>query len=547
MLVEAGYISRQQLEQALSLQKRSGLRLGQSLIKMGLVTEEAIIEILGKQMNIPYVNLDTYAIDSKLIDLIPQSIAEKFLVLPLFKIADTLTIAMVDPLNVRALDEVRRLVRCEVDLAVTTERQMRSAIEHYYRASGSISDIVREIESGDFQAAVKPGEAATEAPVIRLVNLILQQAIQENASDIHIEPDEINLGVRYRIDGMLYEMKSLPKTIQAPLLSRLKVMAQMDIAESRIPQDGRTQMRIENRDVELRVSTFPTLYGENVVIRILDQSKTILSLSDLGFSDELLKKYKKALAIPYGIILVTGPTGSGKTTTLYASLNEVNSIEKNIITIEDPIEYRIKLVRQAQINPRAGLTFASGLRSILRQDPDVIMVGEMRDVETCEIAYQAALTGHQVFSTLHTNDAAGALSRLLHLGIEPFLIASSTVAVLAQRLVRTICPNCKISYKPSASELTAYRLDPATTTLLYRGKGCKLCRNSGYRGRTGIYELLMIDPAIQQLILKNASSHEICEAARAGQGMTFLREEGIAKALQGITTLEEVGRLTFEE
>lgn len=547
MLVEAGYISPEQLGQALAAQKRTGLRLGQTLLQMGLVTEEAIIEVLGRQMNIPYVNLDTYAVDTKVIDIIPQSVAEKFLVLPLFKIADTLTVAMVDPLNVLAIDEVRRLARCEVDLAVATENQMRKAIEHYYRGSGSFTDIVREIESGDLQASVKPGEAATESPVIRLVNLIMRQAIQENASDIHIEPDETKLGIRYRIDGILYEIKTLPKTIQAPLLSRLKVMAQMDIAESRVPQDGRTQMRIDDRDVELRVSTFPTLHGENVVIRVLDQSKTLLKLTDLGFPDNLLAKYKKALAAPYGIILVTGPTGSGKTTTLYASLNEINSPEKNIITIEDPIEYRLNLVRQAQINPRAGLTFASGLRSILRQDPDVIMVGEMRDVETCEIAYQAALTGHQVFSTLHTNDAAGALARLLHLGIEPFLIASSTVAVLAQRLVRTICPNCKTPYKPTPAERATFHLEENGDLTLYRGKGCKMCRGSGYRGRIGIYELLMIDSTIQQLILNNASAREIREAARATQGMTFLREEGIARVLQGVTTLEEVGRLTFEE
>jgi type II secretory ATPase GspE/PulE/Tfp pilus assembly ATPase PilB-like protein len=454
---------------------------------------------------------------------------------------------MADPLNVHAIDEARRKAGCEVDTAVATERQIKNAIELYYGISGTFDEIVQEIESGDLKVAIKPGDTVAEAPIIRLVNIIITQAIHENASDIHIEPDENKLRIRYRIDGLLVEAKAPPKNLQAAISSRIKVMAHMDIAETRIPQDGSFQMTIDDREIEFRISSFPTIYGENIVIRILDQSKNVLGLEELGFSPALIERYKGMLNSPYGIILVTGPTGSGKTTTLYASLSAVNTIERNIITIEDPVEYRLNFVRQTQINVKAGLTFASGLRSILRQDPDIIMVGEMRDLETAEIAFQSALTGHLVFSTLHTNDAASALVRLLHLGIEPFLIASSTVGVIAQRLVRTICQNCKVSYAPDAATLRSYHLDETKSYQFYSGKGCKICRNSGYKGRIGIYELMSIDDSMRQLILQNASALEIRELARKQQGMRLLREEGFALASAGMTTLEEVSRLTFEE
>ncbi|MCX5902989.1 MAG: GspE/PulE family protein [Proteobacteria bacterium] len=517
MLIDEGLITAEQLNKAIVQQKQSGLRLGQLLIRLGLVTEEGIIATLGDQAGIPYVNLDNYIIDPKVISLIPESLARSGLIIPLFKIGSTLTIAMADPLNVKAIDEARRKAGCEVDMAVSTEEQIRRAIDSYFGLSSSIEDIVKEAIEGDLKVTVEGAgmEAGLEAPIIRLANLIIFQAVRDNASDIHFEPDEHKLGVRYRIDGILHETVSPPKHLQAALISRVKIMANMDIAETRAPQDGGFQINADGRAIEFRVSSFPTIYGENVVLRILDQSKSVLSLEDLGFSPDILERYQKLLASPYGIILVTGPTGSGKTTTLYAALNSINSIDKNFITIEDPVEYRLPHIRQTQVNPKAGITFASGMRSILRQDPDVIMVGEMRDV--------------------------------LHLGIEPFLVASSTIAVLAQRLVRAICPNCRAPYTPSPKLLQGFNLKEDTAREFYRGKGCKACRNTGYRGRSGIYELIAINEEIRKLILENASTTAIRDAARRSQQMKSLREDGLAKVLRGLTTLEEVDRLTFED
>lgn len=547
MLIDSGIITRDDLQHALEYQKANGVRLGKALIDMGYVTQEAINETLGKQMGIPYVNLDTYVIDRKVMDGIPENLARKYKIFPLFLIGSTLTIAMADPLNVHAIDEVRQRSGYDIDAAIATEQQIENAVDLYYGVSGSFDTIVDEIIDSDLKDTDEAAAQSEEAPIIRLVNVIIHQAIHENASDIHIEPDETKLRIRYRIDGILNEAKSPPKRLQAALISRIKVMSQLDIAENRVPQDGRLKMTVDDREVEFRVSTFPTIYGENIVIRILDQSKTILNLKDLGFPGTMLERYMEMLQAPYGIILVTGPTGSGKTTTLYASLNAVNSIEKNIITIEDPVEYRLSLIRQTQINPRAGLTFAAGLRSILRQDPDVVMVGEMRDFETAEIAFQAALTGHLVFSTLHTNDAAGALARLLHFGIEPFLVASSTVGVIAQRLVRRLCQSCKAPYKPSDEEIITCGLQQSEDITFYKPRGCKSCRNTGYRGRTGLYEVLKVDDAMRNLILKHASVSEIRDHARRNQSMELLREAGIKKVVQGITTLDEVNRLTFVE
>jgi type IV pilus assembly protein PilB len=547
MLVNAGLISKEQLVNALEFQKSSGLRLGKTLINMGIVTEEAIIEAIGEQAGIPYVNLDSYVIDQKVLDIIPENIARSQQIFPLFKIGDTLTVAMADPLNVRAIDEVIRKAGCEVETVVSTEKQILNAIQHYYGLLGSFDDIVKTMETKDKKVSFKHGGAEEEAPVIRLVNHIILQAVRDYASDIHIEPDDKNIRIRYRIDGILHETIETQKHLQAALISRIKVMANMDIAETRSPQDGRIQMNLDGKEIELRVSSFPTIYGENIVMRILDQSKTVLLLEELGFPKSTLEKYRKLLTSPYGIILVTGPTGSGKTTTLYASLNAVNSINKNIITVEDPVEYRLKFIRQTQVNPKAGVTFASSMRAILRQDPDIIMVGEMRDLETSETAYQSALTGHLVFSTLHTNDAASALARLLHLGIEPFLISSSTNGVIAQRLVRTICPNCKTRYKPSEEELRSYNIENNYNAEFCKGSGCKQCRQSGYKGRTGIYELMVMDDNLRKLIMENASVSTIRQAAKQTQGMKTLRERGLSKAIKGITTLEEVNRLTFED
>ncbi len=546
MLIDAGVITTEQLQEALEYQNKTGVRLGRALVQKGITTEESIVEAIGQQTSIPYINLDTYIIDHDVLDLIPESTARENKILPLFKISTTLTIAISDPFNIKVIDKIGLKTGYTIETVITTEKQITNAISFYYGSSGSFHDIAEEIDKSGNKPDSKPGDTSKEAPIIRMVNNIIQRAVNDNASDIHIEPIEDALRVRYRIDGILHESIKTHKHLQAALLSRIKVLAHMDISETRIPQDGRFQMTIEGKEIEMRVSSFPTIYGENIVIRILDQSKTVLTLDKLGLDKNRLEKYTKALNTPYGIILVTGPTGSGKTTTLYASLNSVNSISKNIITVEDPVEYRLNLIRQTQINPKAGLTFATGIRAILRQDPDIIMVGEMRDIETSETAFQAALTGHLVFSTLHTNDAAGALARLIYLGIEPFLVASSTVCVIAQRLVRKICPQCKSSHNPPEEILKSCNYKGNNEAQFYMGRGCKQCRHSGYHGRIGIYEIMIIDEIIKNLILKKASVSEIRQAAVKHQGMKTLRQEGFEKALSGITTLEEVTRLTFD-
>lgn len=552
MLRDSGVITEEQLKVALESQKQSGLRLGKELIRLGYLTEEIIIKTLGEQAGIPYVDLDTYLIDPKTISLIPEDTARQHQLIPLFKIRDTLTVAMTDPLNLAALDEAKQKSGCEIEAVITTEEKLLRALDQYYKVSESIDGIIKEISEDEKKPSIsrreeiKISEQEKEAPIIRLINLLILQAIRERASDIHIEPEENQIRIRMRIDGILHETSTVPKPLQPMLISRIKVMANMDIAETRAPQDGRFKTSLENKDIEFRVSSFPTIYGENVVLRLLDQSSAILQLKELGFSQETLEKYQEALQTPYGMILVTGPTGSGKTTTLYATLNSINSIEKNILTIEDPVEYRLNLIRQTQVNPKAGITFANGMRSILRQDPDVIMVGEIRDLETSEIAFQAALTGHLVFSTLHTNDAVGALTRMLQLGVEPFLIASSTIGVLAQRLVRTICSNCRIKYTPEEHLLRRFNLSVKNNShSFFKGRGCKSCRQTGYRGRTGIFELMLVDDPIRELILRRASTSELLESARKTQNMKTLREDGLEKCLKGITTLEEVNRVCF--
>ncbi|MCP4713610.1 MAG: Flp pilus assembly complex ATPase component [Deltaproteobacteria bacterium] len=544
MLVDAGLITAEQLEEALVTQRQTGVRTGEALIGMGLVSAVSICETIAQQTGVPYIDLDSYHIDKTLLKRIPENLLRDYKIMPLFEIGGTLTIATADPMNVVALDEARRLAGQEIETVVATEQQIVAAIDHYYGVAGTFDEIVREIEGYDVGNAGESAEGAEAAPIIRFIDRIIYQAVHDNASDIHIEPDAQCVRIRSRLDGILHEITSVPPKLQPAFISRLKVMAELDIAETRIPQDGRFQMNVDERSIEFRISTFPTIYGENLVIRILDQSKSVLSLADLGFGPELLVAYKKIVASPYGIVLVTGPTGSGKSTTLYATLNEINSIEKNIITIEDPVEYRLELIRQTQINPKAGLTFASGMRSILRQDPDVIMVGEMRDLETAEIAFQAALTGHLVFSTLHTNDAAGALARLLHLGIEPFLVASSSIGVVAQRLVRKICSNCKTDEAPADELLEKYAVSGLDISRVYRGRGCKMCRNSGYSGRSAIYEVMTVDDELRNIIIQNGGEVQLRETARKSQSMMTLREQGVMKAIAGVTTFEEVDRLT---
>jgi type IV pilus assembly protein PilB len=492
-------------------------------------------------MSIPHVDLDSYLIDKKVIELVPETLARRYQLIPLFKIGNTLTVAMADPHNILALDEVRVKTGCEVEPIVSTDIQIKRAIDQYYGVSGSIEEIVKGF---DEQGPEPLG--AEESPATRLLNLIMAQAIRDGVSDIHLEPDEKSLQTRYRIDGVLHEVNSLPKNLQSAIISRIKVMGNMDIAQSRAPQDGRCHIEMEGKEIELRISTFPTIYGENVVLRILDQTSALMGLDELGFSKDTILHYETLIKRPHGIILVTGPTGSGKTTTLYASLNRISSPEKNIITIEDPVEYRLNLIRQTQINPKAGVTFATAIRSVLRQDPDVIMVGEIRDLETAETAIRAALTGHLVFSTLHTNDAPAALTRLMDMGVEPYLISSSVIGALAQRLVRTICPVCKERYEPEDRIVKTLGIGNVKDFAFYQGKGCKNCWQTGYRGRVAAIELLMVNDPIRDLISQRAPSRMIRKVARETQDMKTLREDCVDKVLKGITTINELTKASFE-
>ena len=548
-LVEQRLITLDQLKVAIVDSEKSGEPLRRTLVKFGMVSEEDIITFFEEQLGIPKVELSRFLIDPKVINLIPEDLARKYLAIPLFRIGDTLTLAIGDPLNVIALDEIHLKTGCLIEPVVASEADIKQAINQYYGVSGGIEDVIKSIDikkievSEEEESIEKLQDIAEEAPIIRLVNLILMQAIRDNASDIHVEPEEKDLHIRYRIDGILHDIITIPKHLQAAIISRIKIMSDLNIAVKRTPQDGRFQIKLEENQIDLRVSTFPSIHGENVVLRLLSASSIFLGLEQLGFSPQNLEQFKSLIRRPYGIILVTGPTGSGKTTTLYSALETINTPEKNIITIEDPVEYRLPGIRQSQINPKAGLTFATGLRSILRQDPDVIMVGEVRDRETAEIAIQAALTGHLVFSTLHTNDAAGALTRLIDMGAEPFLISSSVIGIVAQRLVRTICPSCKEEWTPGEPILQEIGIESRGRLNLYKGKGCKSCKNTGYKGRIGVFELLIVDDKIRELILSRTSSSIIKKEAEK-VGMKTLRADGIDKIISGITTIDEVIRAT---
>ncbi len=566
-LVRLGVISSDQLRKALQEQKRAGERLEQTLIRLKYTDETRVLQSLAKYSDLPFVDLDTYMIDEKLVRLIPEELARRHRLIPLFKIGSTLTVAMANPLNIHALDEIRSKTKTDVEIAISTDEKIQKAIdqhygfsvtqfqnslEHYAKGSGEEPSPEASEYRKTYELVAReflPGQIE-EAPAGQIFDIIMIQAIRDRASDIHFEPEEKALRIRFRIDGFLYEFLTLPKAIHPSLTSRIKVLAEMDIAETRLPQDGNFNVKLESRGFEIRVSTFPTIYGENVVLRLLDQTSPLIKLEDLGFAEEMLRRFKQLLRRPNGIILVTGPTGSGKTTTLYACLNLINSMDKNIITIEDPVEYRLSLIRQTQVNLKAGITFAKGLRSILRQDPDVIMVGEIRDLETSEVATQAALTGHLVLSTLHTNDASEAIARLMDIGVEPYLISSSVVGVLAQRLIRTICPNCKVSYQGDPgvlAELGETLANSKESPTLYRGKGCKNCKQSGYLGRMGIFELFSVNEKIKQLISDKASTQMIRQAAKDGTGMISLREDGLHKVLKGMTTLEEIDRVAYKE
>ena len=547
VLLEEGLVSYEQLQEAQSEHSRSGKGLGRVLIDLGFVVEQDLVSALAKQIGLPFVDLAEYPIDPAAHSLISDSLAKRYSALPIGYEDSKLIVAMSDPANVFALDDIRTITGLEIKPVVATRSEIQNAITRLHRLDESVSDIVGAAtdEVEETEDLAKTRELVEDAPIVKLVNLLITQAVNERASDIHIEPHERDVRIRYRIDGVLHEVMRSPKSLQSGVISRLKIMSDINIAERRIPQDGRVGLVVGGKAIDLRVATLPTVYGEKVVIRILDKSSVLMNLQDLGFSDHNFQRYESSYRKPYGMIMVTGPTGSGKSTTLYATLNIINTTERNIITVEDPVEYRLPGVNQIQINPRAGLTFASALRSILRSDPDVVLIGEIRDRETAQIAIEAALTGHLVLSTLHTNDAPSAIGRLLEMGIEPFLVSSAIDGVLAQRLMRVLCDRCKELYAPTEEALleASILLNPdGTAPKLYRAVGCTNCGKTGYRGRMAVHEVMLKSEEIERMTAEHRSSEEIAKVARE-QGMRTLREDGIEKVRAGHTSIEEIMRV----
>ncbi len=546
LLIEAGVITTEQRDKAMQEQKRLGKRLGETLISLGFITEEVMAKTLSAQMGLSFKELRLVTIKPEVISFVPESIARKHRVLPIETKDGKLILAMADPLDIFAVDEVRRITRMPVDAVVATETELIKMLDRHYK--GEVDEVIKAADaySPEKEKVITAAEAMLEdTPIVKLVSTIFTQAVKDRASDAHVEPYADSLRVRFRIDGKLHDIMKPPKHLHAGIISRIKILSGMDIAEKRVPQDGRFPINIENRQFDVRASTLPTLHGEKMVLRLLEKTDGLpqLRLGELGFLEKTIRAYEKLLIKPYGFILSTGPTGCGKTTTMYASLRSINAAEKNVITIEDPIEYNLPNINQVQVNPKAGLTFASGLRSILRQDPDIIMVGEIRDVETASIATHAALTGHLVLSTLHTNEAVGAIARLIDMGVEPFLITSSLMGVLGQRLIVKICPYCKESYTAETELLKS--IGVKGKILLHKGKGCSECRFTGYLGREGLFELLLITDGIKRLIVEKATASEI-KAQALKEGFVTMRQEGLLKAVEGVTTLEEIIRVTQE-
>ena len=550
ILLKAGVITPGDLEGLLEKQRDVRKRLGALAIEEGLATEEEIGEALSRQLGIPFMSLETAVIDPVVIGLISENMARDLASVPLFRVEDTLTVAMADPTNSEAIKEIRFVTGCEVEPVIARHNEIVAAIESYYGMPGTLVEAMEELntrigeglDESDEDEIVESERLSREAPVVKLVNLVIERAIDKFASDIHTEPEENCLRVRYRVDGVLQEAMVIPRMLRAAVTSRLKILANVNIAERRIPQDGRFSMRIKGRRFDVRVSTFPTIHGEKVVMRLLERSGSTIPLEELGMNEEVLSTFGQVLGLSHGIVLVTGPTGSGKSTTLYAALSRINTPEKNIVTLEDPVESQIPGINQGHTNPTAGFTFAAGLRSILRQDPDIIMVGETRDVETSEIAIQAALTGHLVFTTVHTNDAISAITRLIDMGIEPFLVASSVSAILAQRLVRRACRSCAVDAGPT--EVTVPETgEVRRLEMELKAEGCEKCSKSGYRGRVGLYELVVLNDEMRRSIVEGANEQVLRRQARAA-GYRTMFEDGIDKCAAGATTLEEVMRVT---
>lgn len=575
LLLEAQVITPTQLSEAREVQKAAPGDIGQIISDLGFTDAKNVLQARARMLNLQFVDLTTQKLDPSAINLVPESIAKRHKVMPIMKNGNRLMVAMAEQ-NIMALDDLRTATRgMQIVPALAMPDAIEDAIDRNYKSADSsggnngdslpttnlgstsigtglagIQDAIDSYRTVDGAADDDPDAAAQvaeQAPIIRVANTVIQQAIRVGASDIHIEPDRRQLRVRYRVDGVLHEEMTIPKYIQAPLISRFKIMAEMNIAERRIPQDGRIPVRLDNKDFDLRVSCLPTIYGEKIVCRILDKSSVLLGLNKLGFSPECLARLEELVIQPNGMILTTGPTGSGKTTTQYSVLHKINSVERNIITVEDPVEYQLSGISQVQVNTKAGLTFASALRCFLRQDPDIIMVGEMRDLETAEIAVESSLTGHLVLSTLHTNNAPSAVVRMIDMGVEPYLISATVIGVLAQRLARKICPNCKESFEIHASELRVLGYQPKDRDerlTLWHGRGCETCRHTGLKGRLGIYELMTMNDEIAELIVRRAPLADIREAAKAN-GMKDLQEDGLEKVLAGVTTIDEIKRVVF--
>lgn len=558
LLVSKGLITPKQLEDALQEQKISGAKLGSALVKLGYISEKNLVSFLSRHYGVPAIDLSEVQIDPEVIKMIPPDVVFKYQVIPFKRLGSTLRVAMSDPSNILAIDDIKFLTSCHVEVFVSTESAIKAAIDKFYDSTESLADIMGTMEEIDKMELLEEAEevdirelqqASEDAPVVKLVNLILNEAIKRRASDIHLEPYEKVFRVRFRVDGVLHEFMKPPMKLKNAIISRVKIMAKLDIAERRLPQDGRIKMKFgKDKEMDFRVSVLPTLFGEKVVLRLLDKSNLQLDMTKLGFEEKYLKEFKEAIHKPYGMVLVTGPTGSGKTTTLYSALAELNQITENISTAEDPVEFNLMGINQVQIHEEIGLTFASCLRSFLRQDPDIIMVGEIRDYETAEIAIKAALTGHLVLSTLHTNDAPSTITRLLNMGIEPFLVASSVNLIAAQRLARMICEYCRQPVQVSPQMLLNLGVTPEEISdfVCYKGTGCPRCNNTGYKGRIGIYEVLPMREEIRELTLQGASAMEIKkEAMRIG--MKTLRQAALTKLKEGITTVEEVLKSTVED
>ncbi len=567
ILIRENKITEEQLQKAMA--QGNGKSIGRRLVEMGYIAEEEMLKIMSGTMNLPYIKLSELKESDeasqgsislkdipKIDDKIPVKFMKEYKIFPLKIDNNTLTLTMADPLDIPTMDEVRLITGYGIKICISGENEILDAIEKHYgtgattmeRIIGDMSEEEIDLMGGEAEEETEHlKDLASEAPVIKLVNLIINRAVEIGASDIHVEPFEGDLKIRYRVDGVLHDMESPPKKLQSAVISRIKIMSKLNIAERRLPQDGRIRFKSMGKNIDMRVSTLPTIYGESIVMRILDRGGVVLELEKLGFPSKELKQFENLISKPYGMLLVTGPTGSGKTTTLYTALHKINSPDIKIITIEDPVEYQMYGINQLHVKPQIGLTFANGLRSIVRQDPDVIMVGEIRDPETADIAIQSALTGHMVFSTVHTNDAAGAITRLQDMGVESFLMSSAILGVLAQRLVRVICKNCKTPVRLESGAMDELGVKEGVGSFtVYEGKGCDECSNTGYRGRVGIFELLVINDDIRRLILQKTSANIIKEKARE-HGMITLREDGWNKVKQGITTISEVLRVTLEE